>query len=342
MIASVSAFRVVLAGRLRTPMTCRTVAGRVTMGDKMTDAAAPAHDERELTLRYAATCRLCQVALPPRSRAIWDRSTKTARCISCSVPVQSGPRAGEVAEPPMPVVDFGIAGASAQRMFDAKEARRKERLRRNWWVLAVMAIGGALVAGFIAHRLHASVALWAVVGAALPVLDLIKRPQHIDAWRSGAVGERAVGKMLDGLRAEGVVAIHDRRVPGKRANIDHIAVAPTGLFVVDAKNVAGKVAASRSGLRVAGRRQDKMLEGMTGQVAVVQRVLAEARLETVVVRGVLCFTKVDLPWFRPEPRGIALVYPRGLRRRLTKGDAVLSREQVNAIATLLATKLPPA
>lgn len=197
----------------------------------MTDATSPARDERELTLRYAATCSVCQAALAPRARAIWDRATKTARCVKCSVPAQAAPPAVEGPDP-VPAVDFGVAGASAQRLFDTKEARRKERLRRDWWVLAIMAVAGAVVGGVLAHRLHTSVALWAVVGGALPVLDLIRRPQHIDAWRSGAAGERAVGKMLDGLRVEGVVAIHDRRVPGRRTNIDHIVVAPTGIFVV--------------------------------------------------------------------------------------------------------------
>jgi hypothetical protein len=301
----------------------------------------PGPDERELTLRYAATCRACQVALPPRARAIWDRASKTARCVTCAVPAQVDPPAAGEPEPAA-AVDFGMAGASAQRLFDAKEARRKQGLRRNWWVLAVMALAGVAVGGFVAHRLRTSVGLWAVVGGALPVVDLIRRPQHIDAWRVGAAGERAVGKMLDGLRVHGVVAIHDRRVPGRRTNIDHIAVAPTGVFVVDTKNVAGKVAASRSGLRVAGRHQDKMLDGVAGQVAVVQSVLDGAQLARVVARGVLCFTKADLPWIRPQPRGVPLLYPRGLRRALIKGDAVLTRDQVNAVATHLATKLPPA
>ena len=307
----------------------------------MTDIATPGGNRREITLRYAATCRVCRASLPARSRAIWDRVSKTATCVTCSLPAQADPPSIEQAEP-VAAVDFGIAGASAQRVFDARENRRKERLRRNWWVLAIMAVACGTFAGVVAHKLHTSVVLWAAVGAALPVLDLIRRPQHIDAWRSGAAGERAVGKMLEGLRGKGVIAIHDRRVPSRRTNIDHIAVAPTGVFVVDTKNVAGKVAASRSGLRVAGRRQDKMLDGVAGQVTVVQGVLDQAGAAPVAVRGVLCFTRADLPWIRPQPRGISLFHPRGLRRALTKGDVVLTRAQMNAAATLLATKLPPA
>jgi hypothetical protein len=305
------------------------------------DAAPLGPYERELDLRYAATCRVCAVALPPRSRAVWDRRLKTARCLSCEVPTQPLPPAAETIES-APITDFGTPGASAQRLFNAKEARRKERLRRNWWVIVIMAVAGAATAGFLAHRFHANVGLWTVAGAALPVLDLIRRPQHIDAWRSGAEGERVVGNMLDKLRDRGVVAIHDRRVPGRNANIDHIVVAPSGIFVVDTKNVAGKVVASRSGLRVAGRQQDKMLAGVAGQVAVVGQALFGTVSPRVAVRGVLCFTKADLPWLRPKPNGIALLYPRGLRRLLTSGEPVLTPDQVKALATHLATKLPAA
>ena len=240
------------------------------------------------------------------------------------------------------VVDFGVAGASARRLFDAKEAKRRERLRSRWWVVALIGVLGAIAGGFVAHSLQMSVTGGAVIGAALPVFDVLRRPQHIDAWRSGAAGERAVGAMLDQLRVRGVVAIHDRRVPGRRTNIDHIAIAPTGVFVIDTKNVAGKVVASRNALRVAGRRQDKMLAGVTSQVTVVQQILDGLQGVPAPARGVLCFTKAGLPWFRPQPCGVTLEYRRGLRRLLTKGDPLLSRDQVNTIATQLAIHLPAA
>jgi hypothetical protein len=297
-------------------------------------------DPREISLRYAATCVLCRTKMAPRTRAIWDSSTKTARCLPCSVPAQAGPPPVEVH--PVSTIDFGTPGASAQRLFDMKESRRRERLRRIWWVLAVISMLGAVVGGVVGHGLHTSVALLALIGAILPLLDLIKRPQHIDAWRVGASGERQVGQTLDRLKDHGVFAVHDRQVPGRHTNIDHIAVSPAGVFAIDTKNVAGKVAVSRSGLRVAGRRQDKMLEGVVGQIAVVQHVLNELGLSSVTARGVLCFTRANLPWFRPSPRGVALMYPRGLRRELTKASSVLSPAQVKCVAEALATRLPPA
>jgi hypothetical protein len=40
---------------------------------------------------------------------------------------------------------------------------------------------------------------------------------------------------------DGVIALHDRLIPGTRGNIDHIFVAPTGVWVVDSKAYQGKV-----------------------------------------------------------------------------------------------------
>lgn len=48
-------------------------------------------------------------------------------------------------------------------------------------------------------------------------------PQHVAAWKAGADGERRVGERLDRwAQASGGFVLHDRRIPGSKANIDHI------------------------------------------------------------------------------------------------------------------------
>jgi hypothetical protein len=113
------------------------------------------------------------------------------------------------------------------------------------------------------------------------------------------------------------------------------------VFVIDTKNVAGKVTATRNGLRVAGRRRDGMVTGVQGQLAVVRQALDDQPLPMDAVRGVLCFTRADLPWLRPATGGIALLSPRGLARML-RGPGPLSPEQVQHLAMLLAQRLPVA
>ncbi len=52
------------------------------------------------------------------------------------------------------------------------------------------------------------------------------------AWKVGAAGERCVADVLD---ATDCFVLHDRGVPGSKANIDHVAIGPAGVFVIDAK-----------------------------------------------------------------------------------------------------------
>lgn len=42
----------------------------------------PAPDKR-MKLRYAGSCRLCGTELPARVEAVYERATKTVRCVEC-------------------------------------------------------------------------------------------------------------------------------------------------------------------------------------------------------------------------------------------------------------------
>lgn len=71
------------------------------------------------------------------------------------------------------------------------------------------------------------------------------------------------------------------------------------------------------------------------------KALNDHPLSPVAIRGVLCFTRAELPWLRPAPGGIALLSPRGLSRTLRR-PGTLSPQQVHHLATLLAHRLPVA
>src|SRR5262245_4290179 len=46
---------------------------------------------------------------------------------------------------------------------------------------------------------------------------------------------------LTELESERLVVLHDRWMPAGSGNIDHIAVAPSGVFVIDVQNDGGRV-----------------------------------------------------------------------------------------------------
>ena len=118
-------------------------------------------------------------------------------------------------------------------------------------------------------------------------------------WRAGAVGEGLVGRLL---AEAGVRAVHDRRIPGSDANIDHLAVTSAGVLVIDAKNYAGRPRVDTYGgadptprrLFVDAEEHTPLVFSMKRQVRVVEDVLLGARPSLdVPVRGILCFVGAD-------------------------------------------------
>ena len=85
--------------------------------------------------------------------------------------------------------------------------------------------------------------------------DKIARLQRsADLWGRGAAGEQATAKALATLPSDSWVVLHDVRWPGRPfANIDHVAIGPTGVFVIDSRSWSGSVQLDYGVLRQNGR-----------------------------------------------------------------------------------------
>jgi Nuclease-related domain len=106
--------------------------------------------------------------------------------------------------------DPGTPGASARREGERRRANRERRTREK-------------------HPHTAGLRL-----------ALGKAPTYESAWETGAAGEEKLGAFLT-HRCPTAEPLHDRRMPGSRANIDHLAIAPSGVYVIDAKRYKGKI-----------------------------------------------------------------------------------------------------
>jgi hypothetical protein len=154
-----------------------------------------------MRLRRAGSCAVCSVDLAVGVTAAWFPDERVVRCVGC---VDADVLASA------PGVRGGEAGGSARREHERRARRREEEVRRRH-----PRIGGLLLA-------------------------LTDEPSSTKVWAQGAAGEEAVGSVLDGLAPDYVTALHDRKMrdwDGRltRANIDHLAVAARGVWVVDAK-----------------------------------------------------------------------------------------------------------
>ena len=214
-----------------------------------------------------------------------------------------------------PEVDAGVAGRSARQEHDRRAARREAAVKERWG----NRIGGV-------------------------VLALTDEPQSTRAWAAGARGEEKLAEALAGF-----TVLHDRRVPGTRGNIDHIVVAPAGVFVVDAKHFEGRIEIRNHGwflrpderLHVGRRDCSALADNLGWQVAAVENALLAAGVEPLPpITPVLCFVDGDWPLISPPDvfRGVRLEGPRSLRRRLA-GEA-LDEPAVTRLARVLAAALP--
>ena len=216
------------------------------------------------------------------------------------------------------VVDSGTAGASARREFERRKARRDERIRAKHPKL-----GGLILA-------------------------LSDDPQSTAAWNIGASGEEKLGRSLASQASATLQLLHDRRLPRSRANIDHIAVTASGVYVIDAKKYRGRPHLESEGglfrprtqrLLVGSRDCTKLVDGVLHQVEVVRGLVDPA----ITITGVLCFVDADWPLLGGDfvTRGVLTVSPKKLRATL-QAPGPLAAEAVGEIHHSLASALPPA
>ena len=203
--------------------------------DLVTDEAHPATPDLHSALAEAVTrWRADQSSAPAQhdlapapSGVILEESDPPTAAVPDVPPVVSvppapplvvdDPPAAPPAEQALGVVD-GVAGASAAHEFRRRHDARQERVQANHPV-----IGKFLLAVF-------------------------DDPQSTRAWSSGAHGEQELGGMLERIAGPELRVLHDRRIPRTKANIDHLVICPSGVFVVDSSGtwIAGRSCGSRA------------------------------------------------------------------------------------------------
>ena len=272
----------------------------------------------EWRVKYDGTCVRCGIALVRGTPAVWDRATKTIHCIDCSGSPSVEPMPSPAAV--LPAVDPGVAGRSARTEHDRRAAKRNARIIERWGT------------GFAAKVVRA----------------VSSEPRSTRAWAIGAAGEEKLAAEL--AKVPELRILNDRRVPGTRGNIDHMVIAPAGVFVVDAKAHKGRIEIRDRGgffrtdyrLTVGGRDCSSLADGMSWQVEAVVTVLRNCGADPVpAVTPVLCFLEVEWPLFRaPDSfHNVRIESARSLARVLTS-TSVLTVTQADELAAQLSESLP--
>jgi len=209
-----------------------------------------------------------------------------------------------------------VAGASARREYERRRTRDRDAIRDAWGSFGEVAVA------------------------------LTPERQSTTAWSRGAGGEEQVGAALERVKSYPVRVLHDRRLPGSRANIDHLVVTSSAVWVIDAKRYRGRPALRVEGgifrprtetLTVDGRDQSRLVAGIAGQVQRVRDVVPD-----VPVKGVLCFVNADWPLIGGAffIEGVHVCWPRRLADTLRPvGPYVVD---LDAVTSVLSSRFRPA
>lgn len=283
----------------------------MTQSTPATPEPQHAQPSRRLRLRYAGTCSCCGKDLPKGTEALYDASARTVQCLACE---GSSPKAAERVE------EAGTAGRSAHLEYERRHLARQARIKGR---------------------------LGDVLGGV--VLAVTSDPQSSRAWERGSIGEQKLAEALAGV--PDIKVLHDRRVPGTRGNIDHIVIAPAGVFVVDAKLYSGLINIRDVGgffktdkrLYVGSRDCSRLAENMSWQVQAVRQALVVGDIQPIpAITPVLCFVDGEWPLLFPpeEYNGVRLEGKKSIKK-LIAGPRILEPTMLQQIHQAVAVRLPP-
>jgi len=173
--------------------------------------------------------------------------------------------------------------------------------------------------------------------AALVGWRLRFRPsEQARAWQRGARGERRTARLLRRLTRDGYICFHDLAVPGSDANVDHLVIGPSGVFVIDSKQWTGHVHQGVDGLAWHNHYPlDRTLQTVCWEAEAISRVLGTRTAALLCVHG----AHVDRGGLHAG--GVAIV-PAGRLRDALGHEQVLSDGDVELFATTARTRLRPA
>jgi hypothetical protein len=161
---------------------------------------------------------------------------------------------------------------------------------------------------------------------------------HLDppAPAPAQIAERELAIHLDEI--DGVVSLHDRSIPGSRAIIDHIAIGPSGVYVIDTNVYRESVERHVNRLIVDERDRTDLAIGMSHRVVAVSEALRDLRIP---ISRALCFVGGESPSSLPFMlRGVWAGWPAQLFR-LVSQPGVLQPADIENAARLLDEHLPP-
>ncbi|WP_157979746.1 nuclease-related domain-containing protein [Kribbella monticola] len=222
-------------------------------------------------------------------------------------------------------MDIGRPGASLDREYQRRKQSRENRVRARF-----PRLGGVY-------------------------LTLTGQPATTRALATGAEGERQVASRLEKACGDEVLFLHNRRLGKRRhdGDIDHLAIAASGIYVIDAKHykdatvrvrrTGGLLSPLKEQLLINGRDRTNLIAGSTKQLDALLVALDNHPLAaSVSATSLLCFRNADLPfWGDAEIAGVRVQALRGTIKLLRRNGPLTASDR-RSLHRHLAIELPPA
>jgi hypothetical protein len=165
--------------------------------------------------------------------------------------------------------------------------------------------------------------------------------KRAESFEAGSQGELEVARALAPLTTEGWFLLHDRDLPAG-GNVDHIAVGPPGVAVVDAKAWTYPVRVSGGRLYTGKFTRDSQLDKILEQRGHVEAALKVAH-RLVPVRGCLSLTgEADRNREAVTVRDVEVVGVDTIAPHLLRAPAQLPPAEVEAVFRTLSAAFRPA
>ena len=241
--------------------------------------------------------------------------------------------AGTIGDRPVVTVrvraSVGRPGGSTQAQWRRARAAEWTAWTRTlpWRAAATLGIGaaGGLLGSLLTPRLGLLVAALAAMATAWG-LRCKPSPDAAVAWRQGASGERRTARLLAPLERHGWSILHDLAVPGSTANLDHLALGPGGVFVIDSKQYRGRLQLDAVGKLWHGRHPlAPTLAAVSWEADQAAQALPDPGVAVVPIVAV---HGAQVPWGRVVTDGVPVVTAQRLPSLLCQLPAVLGPERV--------------
>ena len=232
-------------------------------------------------------------------------------------------------------------GSRAGRYAEKRYRRGRRSWRRSTRRLLAVGCGPFIAAGLVVLVVDKHFLPWAggvLFGAFIAIWIAIRDtpPRYVEKWQAGAEGERKTARALRRLERTGWTVRHD--VQRRYGNYDHIALGPSGVYLLETKKLEG-VVEIRDGVPHLSRRHDpdasqkftRMRSTALSAAAEIKRDIEHRCGECSWVQAVIVFWS-EFPEQLTEYDHCAYIHGSRLRDWLRERPARLEPAQIARVA----------